>query len=109
MQCRYHKDFKNIGGEISLYIKKNNHKFCAYCGLFNRANNQRLIKHFNAHHNGRSPSYLKYGDEPVECIYDNLNDFLYDPSIDLKLKQDGKKRMFGRPSKASARIDVELN
>ena len=36
-------------------------------------------------------------EDPFECIYENFDDFRRDPSINLKMKADDKKRFVGRP------------
>ena len=64
-----------------------------------RAENKSLFKHFNGHHKGLEPAFLKYGERPNSNIYENFEEYLKNPKIDLEIKAEEKKHLYGRPTK----------
>ena len=43
--------------------------------------------------------FLKYEEQPNSNIYENFEEFLKNPKLDLRLKGEDKERMYGRPAK----------
>lgn len=61
--------FLNMNGDLA--VRKNNkvHKFCKDCCLMKEAIQSKLKVHYNGHHKGLEPQWLKYDDVPVKCVY----------------------------------------
>ena len=83
-----HASFKSVKGELSLASGKQPSKFCAECALKMVAEKRKLIRHFNGHHPGKEARFLKFDEEPEQCLYENFQAFLVEPTSILIMKED---------------------
>ena len=49
-----------------------------------------------------------YKEDPLECIYENFDDFKKDPSIQLMMKTEDKKRLVGRPCSSKRHVKSQI-
>jgi hypothetical protein len=85
---------------LTLYGRPVNHKFCYLCGKKTRAQFQKLQKHYQGQHKGEKPKFLAFGDQPLDCMYSNWEEWLKDPSLPLLVKAELGKSWRGRPRAA---------
>lgn len=83
-----HPSFKSVKGELSLADGRQPSKFCSGCGLKMVAEKRKLVKHFHGHHPGKEARFLRFDEEPEQCVYENFLAFLVEPSTILIMQED---------------------
>lgn len=61
--------FLKIRGDLAVRKYNKPHKFCKDCCLMFEAIQSKLKTHYNGHHKGLEPQWLKYDEVPVRCVY----------------------------------------
>ena len=89
--------FKSTKGHLALSKGKHTHKFCSECTLMMISEAQRLRTHYGGHHPNQKPRWLGFDETPPTTIYSNFEEFLADPEVELKKKEDLKNGLRGRP------------
>ena len=80
-------------------------KFCAICGEQVQSDNTKLIRHCQHHHKDLETAscfnegYLRYGCQPSNPKYSNLQEHLADPKTPLILNPGFSLAKGGRPPK----------
>ena len=88
-----------VKGDLATLKNGRYLKHCWICCMQLQAHDYKLHKHFNAHHKGEAAGFLKYDQEPSECIYENFKKYLRDPRVELRMTTEAIKRLKGRPVK----------
>ena len=57
-----------------------------------------LERHYGGYHPDQAPRWLGFDEAPSTNIYSNFDEFLADPDVELKKKEDLKNRLRGRPA-----------
>ena len=76
-----------------------NFKFCRICAHKCRASKESIEKHFRKFHKGDTAGFLKIGENPIKCIYENFNEWIKDPTGALIQKAEYCEGWIGRPRK----------
>ena len=58
---------------------------------------RKLERHYGGHHPDQTPRWLGFDEMPPSFIYSNFEEFLADPDVELKKKEDLKNGLRGRP------------
>ena len=108
-----HDRFQNSQGDLAIKLKDGDrclHKFCAQCCKIVRDSN-RLRTHCNKYHAAEDRGFLQYGGRlppPNDQCYENFNEYLADPTVDLRDKlpnesiggrPKNRKRPYANPAK----------
>ena len=72
------------------------------------AEQRKIDKHFSGHHQGKKVRLLGENEDPLDCIYENFDDFKRDPSIKLIMKTEDKKRLVGRPWYSKRQVKSQI-
>ena len=56
-----------------------------------------LKRHYGGHHPDQMPQFLGFDEAPPTTIYSNFEEFLADPEVELKKRQDLRNQLRGRP------------
>ena len=56
-----------------------------------------LKRHYGGHHPEAEARWLGFDEAPPTTIYSNFEEFLADPEVELKKRQDLRNRLRGRP------------
>ena len=71
-------NFRGEGKELICNYMNRGHKFCNECGLHMEYEERKLETHYNGHHVGIEPTWLKKDDNPVNPIYSNWSQWRAD-------------------------------
>ena len=58
---------------------------------------KKLRQHYGGHHPTKDARWLGFEEAPQTAIYSNFEEFLVDPDVQLKKKEDIKNGLRGRP------------
>ena len=99
MKPSMHESFFDHKGHLTLPATQRNFKFCCVCGRKVRAHAGSLAKHFRGQHAWAQPQFLAFGEQPIQCMYSNWEEWLADPSRPLLVKAEFGSLRRGRPRK----------
>jgi hypothetical protein len=85
--------------ELILKGESKNSKFCRICAYKCRSSQEKIEKHFRKYHKGEIAGFLKIGENPIKCIYENFNEWIKNPKGDLVEKAEYCEGRIGRPRK----------
>ena len=80
----------NVHGDLALKVKDHVHKFCGICAWRMQSCERGLTGHFAKYHNGKKGLWLPFGMNPLDCLYQNWDQYIVKPRTKLKLK-DGRQ------------------
>ena len=90
----------NVKGDYGtpiIGLNRKYNKYCGHCGYQVLAEKRKLDQHCRNQHRDINIGFLKYDQNPVECIYSNFNQFLEGKTEELFLKPDIILNKGGRP------------